>query len=742
MKADWDSWFLDGKYEKSATSLLNTLAKRFPKHRHLEDIGPCVRLVYDSKVSDEFGMSESQVLVHAFWGFEPVDVVAISRIAEDNQNPGVRRTIIGARFAPAAIEAARTNGIRCVLLDEIYFVNDSYAALCRSFLEQWNKEKFDRHLSSVVDLDFRLTTQRTGSPSRQSIVAFLEEQLKQSGKSAILVHGDFGCGKTTTAKQLVAELCEEYLKGNTTTPKVLYINVNNMDIRSRRDECLEAELRRNKLGVENVNDVVQQVMRDEIHLIFDGVDEMARPHTESGRKEAIELLRDVGNRRSAIYLIRSSYYPELQEMISGFSRLAAYDFKSGENRSIVIQVTGLRSEQVNQYLDSRLGQEAGKTVRSTLNDLGFQSFLSDPLIVSLICRLVEEEGDISLKSLPRDGGRAHFLGHIVDEMLKRELEKRQRHGGLAGDPKRFQRVLHTVAFSMICKGTQTITPSQLRGFINRAWELASDEDQEAVDAFRTMAWIHRSAEGELAFRHEALTLVCAAQYINRALESRSVIELGEWQSQAPLADIVCKFAGETIRSWGVLGATEMLSSSVPFNVLQVIKSVLRSAAPRNDFIAVPETELDERAFSLVLRGIKSDLSLADLPIRILTKSLSEKRFLQMTVIVLWFLSKTDLSRDLMRPAIDLVRTRVRREWNFCDDLRELKEDPGTSFDSMLLKDLSLPVRNLVDSTEYEPLFKKIYACPDVDTPTKQFSERTLKGIEGEKRRLSRFRQTE
>jgi len=92
-------------------------------------------------------------------------------------------------------------------------------------------------------------------------------------------------------------------------------------------------------------------------------------------------------------------------------------------------------------------------------------------------------------------------------------------------------------------------------------------------------------------------------------------------------------------------------------------------------------------------------------------------------------------------AIDLARLRVKRDWNFCDDLRLLKENPGTSFDSMLLKDLGILTRDLMDATQYEKLFDKIYNAQDIDTPTRQFSDRTLRGILGEKRRLAQFRES-
>jgi hypothetical protein len=135
------------------------------------------------------------------------------------------------------------------------------------------------------------------------------------------------------------------------------------------------------------------------------------------------------------------------------------------------------------------------------------------------------------------------------------------------------------------------------------------------------------------------------------------------------------------------------------------------------------------------------LSGANLAIRILMKSLSEKRLLQATVILLWSMSKSELKDTAIPSAIDLVRTRVKRNWNFCDELRALKENPGTSFDSMLLKDLGIVTRDLMDATQYEGLFKATYGFAVIDPQTRQFADRTLRGIEGEKNRLAQFRQS-
>jgi hypothetical protein len=109
--------------------------------------------------------------------------------------------------------------------------------------------------------------------------------------------------------------------------------------------------------------LLSQIRDDEVHLVFDGVDEMARPYTAEGREETIDFLSEVGNRRAAIYLVRSAYFPKLTEMITAIGSLADHDFTTARKRTVLAKLVRLRQEQVNQFLDVRLGLEDAKARR-------------------------------------------------------------------------------------------------------------------------------------------------------------------------------------------------------------------------------------------------------------------------------------------------------------------------------------------------------------------------------------------
>jgi len=736
---DWESWFLDCRYEKNATTLVSVLAKRFPTHTALRDTGKYVRLVYDSAITDEFGTNVAPVLVHAYPGFEPVGPDAVQTLVADNEQPTFGRTLIGPRFSLAAKELSTRSGVRCLPLDEIYFVNDAYANLCRAFLQHWEKERSARHLPFIIDLDYQISLSGPNAEDHRSLLSFLEKQLETSERAAILVHGDFGGGKTTTAKELVAELCHEYLRGNTGVPKVLYVDVNNIDIRSRRDECIKSQLARYRLPHECVDGLITQVLEDTIHLVFDGVDEMARPHTAAGRLEAIELLRGIGNRRAAIYLVRSSYFPKLDEMISKLGMLADVDFATGQKRTVVAKILGLRQEQVNCFLDARLGVDGGKAVRSGLHQVSLASFLEDPLIISFVADLVEEHGTASLGSLPRKGQRAQFLSHLVEQLLKREQTKRHRHGAL--DFELFQRILRSVAFGMVARSSTTIVPSQLEAVITRAVE-PGGSPAEAVDAFRTMSWIHRADEGELSFRQEALTVVCAAEHICAAFERRDTLALSEWQSSAPLAPVVASCASEVLDGSGLLGATAILGGELPlpFNVRTVVTDVLKLASEREQIPSrgVPK-QIEGNVLAAICRGIVTAPDSCQHSIQILFSAFGEKRWMQVAIPLMWLLSRKDLPGSV-RAALTILGSKIRPKYDFSDELRIAKKDPSSFLDSMLLKQLRLSASDLLDLVQYETLFQRINDDSSIDRHAVQYADRTLKAVGGEKqRREKQFR---
>ena len=734
MREDWGKWFLDCRYAESALSLVAALKHRFPQAVSVRDCGRYVRLVYNGTVYDDFGPQIVPVLVHAYWGFEPLGSESVDQLLEDQASSGIsNKKLVAARFTPSAQERASHTGIRCHPLHEIYFVNDSYALLCREFLHRWENERTEHHLNFVIDLDYRPDGNK--AQIAHSILSFLEKQMGASNRTAVVIHGDFGCGKSTTAMELVAQLCREYLRGNTAVPKVLYLNVNNMDILSPRDACIESQLFRLRIPRRQVDEIVAQVRRNEIHLVFDGVDEMARPYTAGGRREAIQILAGVGNQTATAYFVRSSYFPHIGDMLAHFGVLASHDLVKDEKRLVTAEIMHLRDEQVIRYLDDRLGKAEASELRSKLHKVKLSSLLRDPLIVSMIA----EYGVDSFEAAADEDKKAAFLSRLVLGLVDREQEKRQAHGEFAASVPLFLRTLRYVAFSMICRSYSTLSSNQLQGFVERALG-GGNETGEMVDAFRTMSWIHRSDSGTLEFRHEALTIVCAAEHICRALESRSALDLNDWQDSAPLADLVCQYAGRLLKAAGFIGGVAILAES-QINVRKLVTNVLEIAASR-DVAQAQVSELDYKTLAAVCRGLASHPVFIPRASRLLLDMMGHKRHTHVAVPLLWFLSRTEskASTDAAIELLEVDRTMNRVKGkepkrNFTDLLEEIKEDPTYQMDLMLLKELDLKPSEMLDALSYEPLFMRMFKSTTGGDPAVfHYADRTVRAIAGERDR--------
>jgi hypothetical protein len=248
-----------------------------------------------------------------------------------------------------------------------------------------------------------------------------------------------------------------------------------------------------------------------------------------------------------------------------------------------------------------------------------------------------------------------------------------------------------------------------------------------------MSWIHRSADGTLSFRHEALTVVCAAEHICEAFEHRDVLSLADWQSTAPLASVVCDCAAEIIDSSKLLAAASIQSHDLQFNVLTLVNRILESTTERDFPALTHDQHLDVKELAGICRGIAASPSLTQKAIEILVKSLGEKRLMQVTLPLLFLLSRKE-SSAVVAAAMTILGSRIRPKFDLHDELETVKEDATSFVDAMLLKELRISTSDLLDITQYEALFRKMFADKSIDGHAVQYADRTLKSIEGEKHR--------
>jgi hypothetical protein len=151
--------------------------------------------------------------------------------------------------------------------------------------------------------------------------------------------------------------------------------------------------------------------------------------------------------------------------------------------------------------------------------------------------------------------------------------------------------------------------------------------------------------------------------------------------------------------------------------------------------------VEDIAIAGICRGIVGDVNLARLSVQILFSSLPPKRAVQVGVPLLFLLARSDVPESI-KSAIDVLVVlcgTALGSRQFCEALRTIKEDRSNWLDHVLLRGLGIAVPDLIEASGYEGLFERIYKAP-VETRIKQYADRTLRAIEGEKsRRAAAFR---
>lgn len=241
------------------------------------------------------------------------------------------------------------------------------------------------------------------------------------------------------------------------------------------------------------------------------------------------------------------------------------------------------------------------------------------------------------------------------------------------------------------------------------------------------------------FGHEALTIICAAEHISKALEKRDIFDLTDWQEAAPLADLVCQYGGRIIRSGGFLGAVAILGGECPTNVRKLLKAVLEIAKSR-DLADTHKLELDARTLAKICRGLAGEPSLIQQASNLLSSVIGSKRHTHVAVPLLWFLNRIE-SVDSNKAAIGLLEVDMNsrrvggHKRNFTHLLEEIKDDATNLTDILLLKELDLHPTEILDSLNYEPLFNRLREFTMHGEPSVfHYMDRTVDAIAGERGR--------
>lgn len=541
---EWDTWALDGRYVSSIDELQRELGRIFPTYSNSEIRDGYIRRTFTHISEDEFGRNRRSVLIHAYPGLGLLGVHHIQALVTDNLGVAHDKWLIAQGLQRSALAACESAGIRFISIDDLFLANDVYARYCSAFLRWWDSERAKSLTGTVIDLDFR--TQSSGERS-SSVLSWLVAGLRTKERVPILLSGEFGTGKTITARQLVADICETYRR-RASDLRAIYVNLNSMDIRAARSEFVERALLSLDLSRADIDDLVRLVENDHVNLVFDAVDEMARPYSAAGRKEALDLIRDNTNQLPCLVTARSNYFSNEGEMQTWFAELAPPAFaKALPERSA--RVCELTDRQVEDLLEGGLENEEepadSKSVARSLREMGLGSFLRDPLVLSLCIELLRQRENLRVAAKP---GKVQLIKSLLDRIIAREDEKRWRHRGPLGHG-RFHKLLTWVAYTMIRDERLFFGIEQVQQFVQGQLSAGENDSEDIVremsEEFRTRTWLH-AEDGQYCFRHPVFTVVLAATFILDNLTPGGAQNLGEWNRESSNAETVVACARDLL----------------------------------------------------------------------------------------------------------------------------------------------------------------------------------------------------
>jgi hypothetical protein len=287
---------------------------------------------------------------------------------------------------------------------------------------------------------------------------------------------------------------------------------------------------------------------------------------------------------------------------------------------------------------------------------------------------------------------------------------------------------------MVCVGSDHVSTQGLKAFVQEALE-PGEPIGEALESFRAMSWLHRSSGGDVGFRHQALTVICAAQHISWALARRDRLSLGNWNAAVPLADLVAGHTGALLDADAVLGGAALLDGSVPVHVHGLICQVLRGArVPTRNREWQPAYEAG--VWASILKGLASEPADSLVGVRLLIERLEGGRLVQICLPLLWKLSRGGAEGAVggAREIVDRLR-RWHPKGSFEDLLHTVRSDRETLVDHLLLRNLGVAAQDVLATESYYGAFHAIRDSLAVSqVELSKYVERSLAAFEGHRRR--------
>lgn len=395
----------------------------------------------------------------------------------------------------------------------------------------------------------------------------------------LVVLGDFGTGKTTTARRLLWRQAKRYLDRPHAERIPLFVNLRNYNNIQQLEGLIQRTLNEVRLNsLLTVEDVLRLNDAGRVLWILDGFDEMASKVTPAVAKRNYAELQRLATASARLLLTCRTHFFGTMEQLRETFRFVGNELyaQMRERRYRLIFVQPFTVEDIRQFVTARMRDpelnkgEGALTPEVMLSKLDANAELSDlatrPILAEMVVitlpELVKSDKPINLASLYRE-----YTNNLLDRDAWREV--------IDNDKLRHQ-FPQALAWHLFTIGKTELTfeqfPAYVKTFFNDEARSYSDV-LELTIAAQTTPLFQRDDEGNYAFAHKSFLEFYTARTVVDEL-SRGKDDVLEHRL---LTAEVLRFASQMVASNGdARKIIEAASSSSRFSLKYFLRRHLRT----------------------------------------------------------------------------------------------------------------------------------------------------------------------
>ncbi len=429
-----------------------------------------------------------------------------------------RGMIVGRRFSPQAIEAAKAAGIRCFTPDDLERALIDFAPYLNRLLADFANSPLARYYVAQQ-------VQAEGHEAPLPLLDYAVAWANGERSRLWVLLGDYGTGKTAFTRRFAYELAQQALGGGSETAVVpLLINLRDYPNKASLGDIVHEHWHRSTGERRDPAIFLHLLARGRLLLLFDSFDEMGISQAHRNVVEQFRVLAQPtgsagdgarGNR--VLVTCREQFFREhgeAQRAVRGESdRLAALENAARGFDGTIDVLPRFTDAQIQDYLQRRLGEREGGKAWQAIDRIYHLRGLADrPQLLEMIIH--------SLPELLRSG-QTVSAGALYLRYTNRWLEDPAiRPVDRQSSSEQLRAVLEALAVELWRRDGQRIHHVDLYVLIHARSELRGGSDPLVLDVeLRTAAFLSRTPDGYYGFSHRSFLEFFYARALLQALHA-------------------------------------------------------------------------------------------------------------------------------------------------------------------------------------------------------------------------------